>query len=81
VRAKIYYDTTTGAVLLVTPEMQGYVSTTTKEQDMLIYAEIKGKSTYAIDYIELPYGSMAATFANATSWSVDINTKKLKLTY
>lgn len=79
--AKIYYLISTGEVLAITSEMQGTVGSTTKEQDMEVYPQLKDKNPDEIDFIELEYGTLATTFTNVKSYSVDVQNKKLNLVY
>lgn len=79
--AKIYYLVSTGEVLLITPEMQGTVIETTKEQDMEVYSQLNDKNISDVDYIELPYGTLATTFDNSKSYVVNLTTKQLEVTY
>jgi hypothetical protein len=79
INAKVYYMITTGEILTITSEMQGSVTETTKEQDMEIHQQLQGKNADDIDYIELPYGTLASTFTNVKSYSVDVANKKLNI--
>lgn len=77
IQSKVYYDIQTGQVLAITSEMQGSVEKTTKEQDMEICPQLKDKKDEEIDFIELEYGTLASTFNNIKSYSVDIANKKV----
>ena len=79
--AKVYYLIATGEILTITSEMQGTVEPTTKEQDMEVYPQLKDKNPDEIDFIELEYGTLATTFTNVKSYSVDVQNKKLNLVY
>jgi hypothetical protein len=77
--AKIYYLIATGEVLAVTAEMQGSVEPSTKERDMEVYDILKDKFIDEIDYIELEYGTLATTFNNAKSYSVNLSTRTFEV--
>ncbi len=79
--SKIYFILATGEILTITSEMQGTVEPTTKEQDMEVYPQLKDKNPDEIDFIELEYGTLATTFTNVKSYSVDVQNKKLNLVY
>ena len=79
--AKVYYEIATGNVLIITSECQGSVIETTKEQDMEIYSELKGKDENEVDFIELEFGILGSIFNNTKSYCVDIKNKKLKVDY
>ena len=79
--AKVYYELATGEVLLRTGEMEGAVVENTKEQDIQAYPELKGKTVDEIDFIELEYGTLLATFNNAKSYSINLETKTLEFVY
>lgn len=79
--AKIYYLISTGEGLTITSEMQGNVEETTKEQDMQSHEQLKDKNIDEVDYIELEYGTLAQTFANIKSYSVDVDTRTFKGIY
>lgn len=78
---KVYYDVKTGDILTITSEMQGTVNETTKEEDMKIYQELKNKNIDDVDYIELEYGTLSTTFTNSKSYKVNLETRKLDITY
>lgn len=80
-KAKVYYLISTGEVLMVTSEMQGCVEETTKEQDMKIYPQLKDKNIDEVDFVELEYGILATIFNNTKLYKVNLQTKKLEVTY
>ena len=81
IQAKIYFDKLSGDILTITSEMQGCVEPTTKEQDMEIYPALQDKSIDEVDFIELEYGTLATTFTNIKSYSIDLESKQLKCIY
>ncbi|MCI1478129.1 MAG: hypothetical protein LKH93_06960 [Clostridium beijerinckii] len=81
INAKIYYEKANGNILIITSECQGYVESTTKEQDMQIYDQLKNKNIDDVDFIELEYGTLSNTFSNVKSYKVNLDTKQLEVTY
>jgi hypothetical protein len=79
--AKIYYSVINGEVLCTTSEMEGSVESTTKEQDMAIYSQLKDKNIDEVEYLELEYGTLGQIFKNAKSFTVNINNKQLEVIY
>ncbi|MFW2490956.1 hypothetical protein ACN077_20675 [Clostridium chromiireducens] len=72
IKSKIYYNLT-GIVIAVTPEQEkGVITTIETDLDHIPDLDIK-----TISCIELPYGTMAETFNNAKSYSVNVETKEL----
>jgi hypothetical protein len=81
INSKIYYEKTNGNVLIITSECQGCVEPTTKEEDIQIYDQLKNKNIDDVDYIELEYGTLSKTFSNSKEYKINIDTKKLEITY
>jgi hypothetical protein len=81
INSKIYYEKTNGNVLIITSECQGCVEPTTKEEDIEIYDQLKNKNIDDVDYIELEYGTLSKTFSNSKEYKINIDTKKLEITY
>jgi thermostable 8-oxoguanine DNA glycosylase len=81
IKSKVYYDTKSGDILIITPEMQVDMEETTKEEDMKIYPQLKDKNIDDIDYIELDFGVLANSSSNITSYKMNLETKKLDITY
>jgi hypothetical protein len=65
IRSRIYYEKSSGVILVITPEKEGFVQEMSKKQDMEIYEELKFRDINDIDYIELEYGKLKATFDKA----------------
>lgn len=78
--SQIIYDTSTGNVLVVTPECLNSML----EQPPSI-EEIRNKynisSDIEISFLTLEVGSMTTIFNNAKSYKVNIKTKKLEVIY
>lgn len=81
ISSKVYYEITTGQVLLVTSELCGNVRATDKIEDMTIHEELKDKSIDEVNYIELPYGELDAIFKNAKSYNVNLENNQLEVQY
>lgn len=79
---KIYYEITTGDVVLITEEKQGLNAVnTTREQDFQMYSPLQVRNPETIGMIQLEYGQYAAEFLSARSVKVDIETKELLFEY
>lgn len=78
---KIYYDITTGNIIIDTGERQGSVVPTTIEQDRHTYTALSERNTDSYDVLELPYGFLAQDFAESNGYRVNIETKTLEFSY
>lgn len=78
---RVYYDKTTGNVIVDKGEMEGSVVPTTIEQDIATFTVLSERSRDTFDYIELPFGEYAHDFAECKSYRVNIETKDLEFTY
>ena len=78
---KIYYDTTSGNVILDTGEFQGYVVPTTVEQDIQTYKALSERNRETFDTIELEYGQYAQDFMDCNGYRVNPETKELEFSY
>lgn len=79
---KIYYELTTGDVILVTPEKHHPNSVnTTKEQDFQIYDVLAARSPDTVGVIQIEYGQYQAEFQSARSIKVDTETKEILFEY
>lgn len=75
---KIYYEKSTGNVILTIPENPNRNAVpTTKEQDFQIYPILSARNPDSVDFIQLEYGQYQAEFQSASSWSVDVETKEI----
>lgn len=78
---KIYYDLSTGNVIVDTGEKQGSVIETDKAQDILIYKELSERNIDTFDVLELSFGAFNEDFVQASSYRVNIETKELEFMY
>ncbi|MCQ4363023.1 hypothetical protein KQR54_18160 [Mycobacterium gordonae] len=69
---RIYYELSTGNVIVNTGERSGSVVETTQEQDFTAYAALAERVPSTVGVIELAYGQYAQDFAEATGYRVDI---------
>ena len=76
---KIYYDNTTGKVLVDLGE--GAVTQTTIEQDIATYKVLSERNRNTFSYIDLPFGAYAQDFATCTGYRIDVETKLPKFSY
>lgn len=78
---RIYYEKTSGNVVLDTGEKSGAVVPTTVEQDILLYADLSIYNKEALDILELTYGQYAQEFARCSSYKINITTKEIEFDY
>lgn len=78
---KIYYDKSTGNVILDTGEMMGAVIETTIEQDFETYQALKERVRDTVGVIQLEYGQYAADFAECNGYRVNPETLELEFSY
>ena len=79
---KIYYELTTGDVILITPEKHSENAiNTTKEQDFMMYDVLAARNPDTIGLIQLEYGQYQAEFQSARSVKVDPETKEILFEY
>jgi hypothetical protein len=78
---KIFYDVTTGNVLVDTGEMQGYVVDSTIEQTIAAYKILTSYNRSQFDILELSYGQFAHDFASCNGYRVNVITKNLEFSH
>lgn len=78
---KIFYDKSTGNLIVDTGERQGAVIPTSVEQDIETYKELLERNRDTFDVLELPYGAYTQDFAEASGYRVNPETKTLEFTY
>lgn len=78
---RIYYDKSSGSVLIDTGERSGDVIVMSPEQDIEVYQKLNERVRDTFDYIELDYGQYQEDFTRATSYRVDLTTKQLVFQY
>jgi hypothetical protein len=78
---KIYYDKTSGNVLVVISEMVIFSEDTTIEQDIQNYTILTGRTRSSFDVIQLPFGELVDEFAKATSYRVNPATREIEFNY
>jgi hypothetical protein len=78
---KIYYDKTTGNVLVDTGEMMGAVIETTVDQDFETYQALKERVRDTVGVIQLEFGQYAEDFAQCNGYRVNPETKTLEFSY
>lgn len=78
---KIYYELSTGNVLVNTGERQGNVVETTKEQDFASFKELSERVPETVGVIELEYGQLSQDFAECNGVMVNLNTGGLEFSY
>lgn len=79
---KIYYELSTGDVILIVPEKYAINATnTTKEQDFQMYDVLSARNPDTIGCIQLEYKQYESDFQTANSVKVDLETGELKFNY
>lgn len=78
---KIYYDNSTGNVILDTGEREGDVILTTIEQDILLYKALSERNRETFDVLELEYGQYAQDFMECNGYRINVDTKQIEFSY
>ena len=78
---KIYYDKTTGNVIVDTGEMMGAVVETTIDQDFETYQALNERVRDTVGVIQLEYGQYAQDFAQCNGYRVNPETLELEFSY
>ncbi len=76
---KIYFDKSTGNVLLDCGEREGGVIETNKEDDFSVFPQLIGKDSSTSDFIQLAHGERSSEFLKMGSMHVDPTTKALTI--
>ncbi len=79
--SKIYYKKDSGEIILTTPEVKIGGVLTNKEEDYIMQKALQIFNIDDIEYITLPYGTLATAFKNAKTYSINLDTKELEVTY
>lgn len=78
---RIYYDFSTGNVIVDTGERQGSVRPTTVDQDILAYSVLSERNRDSFDVLEFPFGAYAQDFAVSNDYRVNPETKQIEFSY
>ncbi|MBL4950972.1 hypothetical protein JK635_01800 [Neobacillus sp. YIM B02564] len=78
---KIYYDKSTGNIILDTGEMMGAVIETTVNQDIATFTVLSERNRDTFDVLQLEYGQYAQDFAECNGYRVNPETKELEFSY
>jgi len=70
---RIYYELTTGNVVIDTGERSGNVIETTMEQDFAAYTALAERIPSTVGCLQLDYGEYAEDFATCTGYRVDVS--------
>ena len=77
---KIYYEISTGDVVLITLEKFDGIQTT-KEQDFAMYEALSIRNPETVGVIQLEYGQYSSDFQTCNSVRVDLDTGGLLFNY
>lgn len=78
---KIYYEKSSGNIILNIGECSGNYTETTKEQDFASYQILAARVPESVGLIELQYGQADQIFQNATGYRVNPETEELEFSY
>lgn len=78
---KLFFDLTTGNVIVDTGERMGSVVSTTIERDIEVYKELSERNRKTFDVLELEYGAYAQDFATCTDYRINLETMELEFSY
>lgn len=78
---KIFYDTSTGNVLIEVGERRGFVVETTLEQDIQTFKTLSERNPETFDFIKLVYGEYAQDFMECNGYRINPETKQLEFSY
>lgn len=78
---KIYFDKSTGNVILDTGEMMGAVVETTVDQDFETYQALKERVRDTVGVIQLEFGQYAQDFAECNGYRVNPETLEIEFSY
>lgn len=75
---RIFYDKSTGNILVDTGEKRGMVAPTSVENDINSYKVLATLSRETFDYVDLAYGQFAEEFNTASGYRLNPETKALE---
>jgi hypothetical protein len=78
---RIYYEKSTGNVILDTEERSGNVRETTVDEDFENYVVLAQRVRETVGYIELEYGQYAEDFAVCNGYRVNPETLEIEFSY
>lgn len=78
---KIYYCLTSGNVIKIVGDCQGYVKETTFDEDIEIYTELKERNKSSIGLLTFDYGEYPKLSKGSTGVMVNLETKELEFSY
>lgn len=77
----IFYDNTSGEIIVNTGEYKDAKVKKTIEQHIDTYTSLKERERISFDYIELNYGEYRADFTTMNGYRVNVETKELEFSY
>lgn len=78
---KIYYEKSTGNVLVDTGERSGDVIETTREQDFESFKSLIQRVPESVGVLKLEYGQYFDDFASASGYRINTDTEELEFNY
>lgn len=78
---KLYYDKTTGDIIVDTGERSGNVVGTTSEKDISTYITLSERNIETFDFIQLEFGQYSQDFAECNGYMVNPETRLIEFSY
>ncbi|GIP56174.1 hypothetical protein [Paenibacillus vini] len=78
---KIYYEKSTGFVIVDTRPRSGNVRETTQEEDFANYTALAERVPETVGVIQLEYGQYEEDFAECNGYRVNLDTLELEFSY
>lgn len=78
---KIFFDASTGNVILEKSEMEGHIVPETINDIIKKYNVLSDRNRETFDVLELPFGAYAQDFAESNGYRVNPETKTLEFSY
>jgi hypothetical protein len=78
---KVFYELTTGNIIIDTGERQGSVIATSIQQDIATFTALSERNRDTFDVMELPFGAYQQDFAECNGYRVNVETGELEFSY
>lgn len=78
---RIYYDKSSGNILIDTGERSGDVFELSPEEEIQIYHSLAERRRDSFDFIKLNYGEYQEDFMTCSGYRVDLATSQLQFSY
>lgn len=78
---RIYYDKTTGDVLVDTGQRSGDVTQTTVDEEIEIYKALNERTRESFDYMQLGYDDYGKDFMECNGYKINVETRGIEFSY